>query len=143
MMAPKSFSSGLVTLCLSIILPCLALSSILELAFKNVAPKRPDNWNDLVARPLGAKTLYTRSIGGTVWWPQNMFPDEVGILNASSGMALVTVFIVSVLAICARRSGPAGVRYFPALLRTTPLLTVPVPKYRQQRSGSPSSSSWP
>lgn len=103
-MAFKRFSSGLVTLSLSIILPCLALSSILELALKNAAPKRPENWNELTQGSAKRATVTV------ILWPQKMFPNEEGLLNASAALALLTTLMMSVLGIIASRKGTVGVR---------------------------------
>lgn len=98
-MAFKRFSSGLVTLCLAIILPCLALSSILEMGLKNSAPKRPENWNGHSKRDYISDE----------WWPKKMLPDETGLLNASAALALLTTFMMAILGIIAKRNGTVGV----------------------------------
>lgn len=143
-----AFSSGMVKLSLSTILPCLALSAALELALKNMAPTRPEAWHDLVSREI----IVT-------WWPQKMFPNEDGLLNASSALALITTFIISVFAIYASKKGAPGVRDTtsrnahprrPPRAPPPPLnnallvqvfLTDPIPQNRQPKSASPSSSS--
>ena len=106
-MASKRFSSGLVKICLAIILPCLALSSILELALKNGAPGRPKNWND---RNWDGRRAPTKRALDTDWWPNDMFPNEEGILNASAALAFLTTLMMSVLAFIAMRKGTVGVR---------------------------------
>ena len=97
-MALKSFSYELVTVSLSIILPCLAISAILELGLKNGAPKRPENWNDRFKRAVN-----------DVWWPKNMFSNDAGLLNASAALALILPLVLGPVAFYALRKGPLGV----------------------------------
>lgn len=118
-MASKRFSSGLVTVCLAIIIPCLAISSILELGLKNGAPRRPEGWTPDNPPEPGAPTKMDIR---TDWWPKHMFPNEEGILNASSALALITAFMMSALAIIALRKGTVGVR-IPQLSSTIYSLT--------------------